>query len=331
MIKALKDARAKRVLDLGCGGGALLRELVKEPEFTEIHGVDVSAKALQEAARKLHLDRMSDRVARADHVAAVGVDVRGHRARRVRRGGADGGRRARRPVAAARAGALGVHGGAAGDRAGHHAERRVQPAVRNVAGRPDAALRPPFRMDSSGVRGSGRTVSRSAVATPCVTCRSGRRTPNAARRPRWPCSAWGDRTDGTEDPGPVSGGADRRLRLGQVHVRPQALPAHADAVERLLPRARRRRRERPVGVRGGVRRAALRRGQAAGGRSRHGDRRDQRAGARPRQADRGRQEGERARRRDRPRHPDRRVPRAQRGTPGPRLRRARREAAPRRR
>jgi 3' terminal RNA ribose 2'-O-methyltransferase Hen1 len=61
VIKALKEARAKRVLDLGCGGGALLRELVKEPEFTEIHGVDVSARALQEAARKLHLDRMSDR------------------------------------------------------------------------------------------------------------------------------------------------------------------------------------------------------------------------------------------------------------------------------
>ncbi|MDX8056730.1 3' terminal RNA ribose 2'-O-methyltransferase Hen1 [Lentzea sp. BCCO 10_0798] len=61
VIKALKEARAKRVLDLGCGGGALLRALVNEPEFTEIHGVDVSAKALQEAARKLHLDRMGDR------------------------------------------------------------------------------------------------------------------------------------------------------------------------------------------------------------------------------------------------------------------------------
>ncbi|KJK52304.1 methyltransferase type 12 [Lentzea aerocolonigenes] len=61
VIKALKEARAKRVLDLGCGGGALLRELITEPEFTEIHGVDVSAKALQEAARKLRLDRMPDR------------------------------------------------------------------------------------------------------------------------------------------------------------------------------------------------------------------------------------------------------------------------------
>lgn len=61
VIKALRQAGAQRVLDLGCGGGALLRELVKDPGFTEIHGVDVSAKALQEAARKLHLDRMDDR------------------------------------------------------------------------------------------------------------------------------------------------------------------------------------------------------------------------------------------------------------------------------
>ncbi|SEQ16951.1 3' terminal RNA ribose 2'-O-methyltransferase Hen1 [Lentzea xinjiangensis] len=62
VIGVLKDVRAKRVLDLGCGGGALLRALVQEPEFTEICGVDVSAKALQEAARKLRLDRVPDGV-----------------------------------------------------------------------------------------------------------------------------------------------------------------------------------------------------------------------------------------------------------------------------
>ncbi|NUT95039.1 MAG: 3' terminal RNA ribose 2'-O-methyltransferase Hen1 [Saccharothrix sp.] len=61
VVSALKAAGARRVLDLGCGGGALLRALVQVPDFTEVHGVDVSAKALQEAARKLHLDRMSDR------------------------------------------------------------------------------------------------------------------------------------------------------------------------------------------------------------------------------------------------------------------------------
>lgn len=61
IVAQLKEARATKVLDLGCGGGALLRALIEVPEFTEIHGVDVSAHALQEAARKLRLDRMSDR------------------------------------------------------------------------------------------------------------------------------------------------------------------------------------------------------------------------------------------------------------------------------
>ncbi|GAA0255796.1 3' terminal RNA ribose 2'-O-methyltransferase Hen1 [Saccharothrix mutabilis subsp. mutabilis] len=61
VVAALRAAGARRVLDLGCGGGALLRALVQVPEFTDIHGVDVSARALREAARKLRLDRMSDR------------------------------------------------------------------------------------------------------------------------------------------------------------------------------------------------------------------------------------------------------------------------------
>ncbi|TWP48625.1 3' terminal RNA ribose 2'-O-methyltransferase Hen1 [Lentzea tibetensis] len=61
LVKQLKEARASKVLDLGCGGGALLKALLEQPEFTEIQGVDVSAQALQVAERKLRLDRMSDR------------------------------------------------------------------------------------------------------------------------------------------------------------------------------------------------------------------------------------------------------------------------------
>ncbi|MEV4318740.1 3' terminal RNA ribose 2'-O-methyltransferase Hen1 [Actinocrispum sp. NPDC049592] len=60
VIAQLKAAGARRVLDLGCGGGALLRDLVKEPEFTEILGVDVSASALAIAARRF--ERSPDRV-----------------------------------------------------------------------------------------------------------------------------------------------------------------------------------------------------------------------------------------------------------------------------
>ena len=61
VLAALRACGARRVLDLGCGEGALLRDLVKEPVFTEILGVDVSSKALAVAERRLHLDRLSDR------------------------------------------------------------------------------------------------------------------------------------------------------------------------------------------------------------------------------------------------------------------------------
>ena len=64
VVVALKDVGAKRVLDLGCGGGALLHTLLHDRYFTDILGVDVSARALQYAARKLHLDRQPEMVAR---------------------------------------------------------------------------------------------------------------------------------------------------------------------------------------------------------------------------------------------------------------------------
>jgi 3' terminal RNA ribose 2'-O-methyltransferase Hen1 len=61
ILAALREASAARVLDLGCGQGQLVAALLKEARFTEVVGVDVSARALDMAARRLRLDRMGER------------------------------------------------------------------------------------------------------------------------------------------------------------------------------------------------------------------------------------------------------------------------------
>ncbi|HWK88490.1 MAG TPA: methyltransferase domain-containing protein, partial [Longimicrobium sp.] len=53
VVAALKESGARRVLDLGCGTGALLRRLLEEPQFTEVVGVDVERGALAEARAAL--------------------------------------------------------------------------------------------------------------------------------------------------------------------------------------------------------------------------------------------------------------------------------------
>jgi 3' terminal RNA ribose 2'-O-methyltransferase Hen1 len=61
VLAELRAAGATRVLDLGAGSGALLPALLADPRFTEIVAVDVSARALADAGRRLHLDRMPER------------------------------------------------------------------------------------------------------------------------------------------------------------------------------------------------------------------------------------------------------------------------------
>ncbi|WP_446217720.1 3' terminal RNA ribose 2'-O-methyltransferase Hen1 [Micromonospora sp. IBHARD004] len=61
VLAALRASGATRVLDLGCGGGALLTALAADRRFTEIVGTDVSSHALTLAARRLRLDRLPER------------------------------------------------------------------------------------------------------------------------------------------------------------------------------------------------------------------------------------------------------------------------------
>ncbi len=56
--QVLRDLGAKRVLDLGCGEGKLLRILLRDRSFEQITGIDVSTRALEHAAEKLQLDRL---------------------------------------------------------------------------------------------------------------------------------------------------------------------------------------------------------------------------------------------------------------------------------
>jgi 3' terminal RNA ribose 2'-O-methyltransferase Hen1 len=61
VLAAVRESGARRVADLGCGEGALLVGLLADPAFTHVLGADVASRALERAARRLHLDEMPDR------------------------------------------------------------------------------------------------------------------------------------------------------------------------------------------------------------------------------------------------------------------------------
>lgn len=60
VLSVLRSHGARRVVDLGCGDGRLLRRLFQDRQFTQVAGLDVSSRALEIAARRLHLDRLSE-------------------------------------------------------------------------------------------------------------------------------------------------------------------------------------------------------------------------------------------------------------------------------
>lgn len=58
VLAALRGSGARTVLDLGCGEGKLLRELLKDKQFERIVGMDVSMQSLQRAVQRLGYDRL---------------------------------------------------------------------------------------------------------------------------------------------------------------------------------------------------------------------------------------------------------------------------------
>jgi 3' terminal RNA ribose 2'-O-methyltransferase Hen1 len=59
VLSVLRGSGATRVADLGCGEGRLLALLLKERQFSQILGMDVSLRALDIAAERLNLERLA--------------------------------------------------------------------------------------------------------------------------------------------------------------------------------------------------------------------------------------------------------------------------------
>lgn len=59
---ALKSVGAKTVIDIGCGEGKLLSLLIKDKDFQQVSGVDVSYSILERAQERLKIDRLPEKV-----------------------------------------------------------------------------------------------------------------------------------------------------------------------------------------------------------------------------------------------------------------------------
>ena len=60
VLAAVRASGARRIGDLGCGEGVLVADLLADRSIDQVVAVDVSARTLEQAARKLRLDRMSE-------------------------------------------------------------------------------------------------------------------------------------------------------------------------------------------------------------------------------------------------------------------------------
>lgn len=63
VLEVVQELRPSTVVDLGCGPGALLGSLLQVPGVTRVIGTEVSDAALSAAAKRLHVDIMTERQA----------------------------------------------------------------------------------------------------------------------------------------------------------------------------------------------------------------------------------------------------------------------------
>jgi 3' terminal RNA ribose 2'-O-methyltransferase Hen1 len=61
VLSAIRSSGARTVVDLGCGSARLVQALLKEQGIDRVVGMDVSHRALEVGARRLHLETMAPR------------------------------------------------------------------------------------------------------------------------------------------------------------------------------------------------------------------------------------------------------------------------------
>ncbi|NAS29500.1 3' terminal RNA ribose 2'-O-methyltransferase Hen1 [Flavobacteriaceae bacterium R38] len=61
VLEKLKESGANKVIDLGCGEGKLIRMMLKEKQFHNITGMDISYSELTKCKERLHWDEMAPR------------------------------------------------------------------------------------------------------------------------------------------------------------------------------------------------------------------------------------------------------------------------------